>query len=260
MLTGSAQDVRRPSEKERFLMRKMVRLLVCGVLALTVIGAATGIATHAALAKGKGATAKAAKRQHRLQVLRFVISRSAAYLQVKRGDLLKQLPGHSLAEVAVANNKTAAGLEEALVAAFKAQLDKRLAAQKINQAQYDKRLQAFQNRVDKLVNHVFGSKVAKNVRQRVLLRRAVLRVSANAIGIQVAQLRQELPGHSLADVAAAHSKTAADVQNALVAAAKTKLDKLVANQRIMQARADRLLARFTNRVDDLVSHVWPAKA
>jgi hypothetical protein len=62
----------------------------------------------------------------------------------------------------------------------------------------------------------------------------LLAVAAQAIGITPEQLRQELPGKSLAEVAQAHGKNPADVANAL----KTASDQ---------------------HIDQLVTHVWPAQ-
>ena len=61
----------------------------------------------------------------------------------------------------------------------------------------------------------------------------LLAVAAQAIGITPQELRQELPGKSLADVAHAHGKNPADVATAL---------KTAANQHI----------------DQEMTHVWPA--
>jgi hypothetical protein len=58
-------------------------------------------------------------------------------------------------------------------------------------------------------------------------------VAAQAIGISPQQLRQEIPGKSLAQVAEAHGKNSADVASAL---------KTAANQRVDQG-IDRAMAR-----------------
>jgi len=55
--------------------------------------------------------------------------------------------GKSLAQVAVDNGKTAAGLEQALVAAFKANLDRAVSAGRITSAQAAQALANFQTQV-----------------------------------------------------------------------------------------------------------------
>src|SRR5579872_3566375 len=56
--------------------------------------------------------------------------------------------------------------------------------------------------------------------------------AAQAIGITPQQLRQELPGKSLAQVAQAHGKTADDVSTALKNAANQRIDQAVSSGRI----------------------------
>jgi hypothetical protein len=52
-------------------------------------------------------------------------------------------------------------------------------------------------------------------------------VAAEAIGITPEQLHQELPGKSLAQVAEAHGKSAADVSSALKTAAHARVDQRI---------------------------------
>jgi hypothetical protein len=254
-------------------MRKTVPLLACGMAAVALVGVGTGAAARAKHGpRGPKATtavrpAKAAKRLHavrafeRRRAVSFLVRTAAAYLGLTRAKLVQQLAGHSLAEVAVANGKTSAGLQEALVAAVKAKLDTLLQKGRITQAQHDALLPRLRVWVAALVNHRFGERVAKHgARHHRLARHALLKVAAAYLGITVAQLRQQLPGHSLADVAAANGKTAAGLQQALVAAVKARLEKLVAARRITQARADALLARFERRVGKLVTRVWPSRS
>jgi hypothetical protein len=54
-----------------------------------------------------------------------------------------------------------------------------------------------------------------------------LQAAADAIGISVQQLRSELPGKSLADVAQAHGKTGADVASALKNEANQQIDSRI---------------------------------
>jgi hypothetical protein len=60
--------------------------------------------------------------------------------------------GKSLAQIAVAHGKTVAGLEQAMITAFKANLGKAVAAGKLTQAQAAQALATFESRVPTLVN------------------------------------------------------------------------------------------------------------
>jgi len=76
-----------------------------------------------------------------------------AYLQLDLRSLFTQLrSGKTLAAVAVAQGKTAAGLVDAVVASVKAQLDARVAAGKLTAAQETSFLATLQTNVAKLVN------------------------------------------------------------------------------------------------------------
>jgi hypothetical protein len=78
---------------------------------------------------------------------------AAKYLGLSESDLRDKLSnGQSLADVAKAQNKDVSGLEDALVAATKARLDKAVAAKKLTQSQADDALSAFKSHVDDLVN------------------------------------------------------------------------------------------------------------
>src|SRR5205085_2845905 len=59
-----------------------------------------------------------------------------------------------------------------------------------------------------------------------------LDVAAQAIGISADQLRTELPGKSLAQVAQAHGKTGDDIATALKNAAHTRIDQAAANNQL----------------------------
>jgi hypothetical protein len=94
---------------------------------------------------------------------------------------------------------------------------------------------------------------------KLVVRAHVLRAGLKYIGVTGQQLRQELPGHSLAQVAVAHGKTVAGLEAAMLAAAKKPLDKAVAAGKRTQAQEDAVLARLAARIDKLVNHVFPSK-
>jgi hypothetical protein len=78
--------------------------------------------------------------------------------------------------------------------------------------------------------------------------------AAAYLGVSEDELRIDLrEGKSLADVAAAEGKSVAGLKTALRAAAKEKLDDAVESGRLTAAQRDEALARFDERLDDLVT-------
>src|SRR5437868_711132 len=84
-----------------------------------------------------------------------------------------------------------------------------------------------------------------------------LNAAATAIGITPQQLHTELSGKSLADVAKAHGKTAADVATALKNAAHTRIDQAVTAGRLTADQANTLKAQADQRIDQLVNQPLP---
>ena len=83
---------------------------------------------------------------------------------------------------------------------------------------------------------------------------AAFDAAAAYLGVTEAQLRNELAGgKSLAQVARDHGKSADGLIDALVAAAKTKLDAAVAAGRLTKAQADQMLAGLRERITNLVN-------
>jgi hypothetical protein len=242
-------------------MKNVIRLLACGVAAVALV-AGPGIAQAGSGKAGQGhaakaqRAAKAKKAVKRLRLTGFVLRQAAKFLDMKPGALARELKGHSLTQVAEAHGKSADELEAAIVAAFKAKLDARVAAQKTTQEKADKALARFEQRLSRLMDRVFQGHPAASLGK--LMRTGLLKAAADYLGLTKQQLRQQLPGHSLAQLAeATPGKSVQGLEDALVAAVKTKLDKLVARG-LRQERADKMLARFQNNVDELVAKVWPA--
>jgi hypothetical protein len=81
-----------------------------------------------------------------------------------------------------------------------------------------------------------------------------LPAAADFLGLTEAELRTKLmSGKSLAEIAKAEGKTVADLEAALKASAKKKLDAAVEAGKLTQAQADEILKRMTERLDDLVN-------
>ena len=87
---------------------------------------------------------------------------------------------------------------------------------------------------------------------------AMFAVAAQAIGITPDQLRDELPGKSLAQVAEAHGKNPSDVALALKSKANARIDEAVADGRISADEAAQHKQMVDQRIDQGVTRVWPA--
>jgi len=78
--------------------------------------------------------------------------------------------------------------------------------------------------------------------------------AAKYLGLSESALRDQLrDGKSLADVAKAQNKDLNGLKDAILAAAKSDLDKAVADKQITQAQADDVYSRVKSRIDDVVN-------
>jgi len=85
-----------------------------------------------------------------------------------------------------------------------------------------------------------------------------LDAAATYLGLTDAQLRTQLEsGRSLADVAKAQGKTVDGLVQAMVDAAKKKLDAAVAAGRLTQSRADSILSELESHTADFVNGTAP---
>lgn len=85
--------------------------------------------------------------------------------------------------------------------------------------------------------------------------------AAEAIGIEPRELRDQLiAGDSIADVAAENGVALEDVKQHILDAAQAKAGEAVANGRITQQQADRLMQRITNNIDEWLQRSREAPA
>jgi predicted XRE-type DNA-binding protein len=184
------------------------------------------------------------------------VAAAAKYLGLSDSDLRGKLSnGQSLADVAKAQNKDVNGLQDAIVAAEKADLDKAVANKQLTQAQADKILAALKGHVGDIVNGKLRFRSGPRFAHKGFAFGAgdQLATAAKYLGLSESDLRTKLRnGQSLADVAKAQGKDVNSLQDALVAAQKTKLDGLVAAKKLTQSQADDILSHLKSHVDDLV--------
>jgi hypothetical protein len=96
------------------------------------------------------------------------------------------------------------------------------------------------------------------VRARIAAR-GMIRAAAEFLGLDREQLREQLPGNSLAGLATKKGLNVDDLKAAMIAPAKERLAKAVADDRISQARADELLQKLEMLADKLATKTFPAK-
>ena len=124
-------------------MRRLI-LVLAAVLAL---GAGGTAALAASGAKEKPRAAVAVKARAGL------LRAAATYLGLDRKALVRELrSGRSLAQVATARNKSVAGLETAILDAFKAKVDRAVAAGKLNTTVAQMLLQHAPALIERVVN------------------------------------------------------------------------------------------------------------
>ena len=101
-------------------------------------------------------------------------------------------------------------------------------------------------------------KVGAGVKAKVA-KHGMLRAAATYLGLNASQLRTQLPGTSLAALAAKQGKSVEGLKSAMLAPAKSRLAKVVASGRLTKARADQALERLEQIVDRLVELTFPSK-
>jgi hypothetical protein len=202
----------------------------------------------------------------------------AKYLGLTEAQLVKQVEsGKSLADIAKAQGKTTAGLEQAITAAAKARLDKAVANKRITAAQEQQMLKALSAGIDQIVNNAppkgapgplgfgfaFGGGPGKLGLHRAIFfgPNAPATAAAKYLGLTKAQLRQQLEsGKSLAQIAKAQGKTTAGLEQAITASIKARLDEAVANKRITAAQEQKIFKALSAGIDDMVNNTAPKGA
>jgi hypothetical protein len=188
-----------------------------------------------------------------------------AYLGVTAAELRTQLEaGKTLADVAKAQGKTVAGLEDAIVADAKTKLDAAVADGRLTQAQATAMLADLKTRVSDMVanvgpgpgGHGHGGHGHGGHGHGPFDPAAI----AAYLGLTQAELRTQLEaGKTLAQVATAQGKTVAGLEDAIVASATKKLDAAVAAGRLTAAQKTAALARLNESLDDMVDRTGPPR-
>ena len=156
-----------------------------------------------------------------------------------------------LEKIAERRGVSVAELETQIRARLSARVDAALAAGKITA-----------DRAATLKSRIASFEFCSGHRRHPLARlhsvRGMLKAAADFLGLDRAELRAQLPGTSLAALAAKQGRSQADLESAMLAPAKARLATAVASGRLTQARADRFLARLTTLADRLATKTFPA--
>ncbi|MGZ4199788.1 MAG: hypothetical protein ACXVP1_06330, partial [Thermoleophilia bacterium] len=190
------------------------------------------------------------------------LATAAKYLGLDESALRTKLEnGQSLADIAKAQSKDLAGLEQAILDTAKADLDKAVADKKLTQSQADDILANLKSHIDNVANGTlrfrgpggFGPRGGPGLAGPHFGGQQ-LAAAATYLGLSESDLRTKLQaGDSLADVAKAQSKDVAGLQDAIVAAQKADLDKAVAAKKLTQSQADDILANLKSHIDNVAN-------
>jgi polyhydroxyalkanoate synthesis regulator phasin len=177
----------------------------------------------------------------------------AAYLGLSQSELRTQLDaGKTLAQIATAQGKSVAGLEDVIYNDAKAHLDEAVANGKLTASDEQTMLADLKSHLDDIVNNtgppgglhvgveIFGSAVA------------------GYLGLTESELRTQLEsGKTLAEIASGQGKSVDGLKAAILAEAKSHLDEAVAAGKLSSAQAEQMLADLKSHIDDLVNRTGP---
>jgi hypothetical protein len=197
-----------------------------------------------------------------------VLEAAASYLDTTVAELREDVrSGKTLAEIAEEEGKSVEGLQHALVDAAREKLQDRVEAGDLTQARADEILSRLSDRVDDIVagrlpdgdgppmfdgdgppGHPLGDWLG------------LFEAAASYLDMTVGELREDVrSGKTLAEIAADEGKSVEGLRDALVDAAREKLQRRVDAGALPQARADAILSRLSDRIDDIVEGRLPGR-
>ena len=165
-------------------------------------------------------------------------------------------------EVAAKLGVSPAELRTAFRAVLTARVDAAVAAGKLTPEQAAKLKERIANAkgLGLGVKHGFAKKQQALVK-RIGVRAKRLGAASEYLGLTREQVRAELKaGKSLAQIAAAQGKTADGLATAMLAPVKDRLAKAVAAKRLTRERADEILERLNERLEQRIQRTRPARS
>ena len=185
---------------------------------------------------------------------------AAKIIGIDLGTLKQELPGHSLAQVAQSHGVSRDTLVRKLADDVNGRIDKTLADNKITKEQADKLKAQAPEMIGRFVDHMW---VDRKPRQHDGGRHFIGNLfedAAKAIGISADDLKKELPGHSMAQVAQSHGVTRDALVRSMTTSATAAIDKAVADGKLGRDQADKLKANLAQVIGTFVDRVTPARS
>ena len=164
-----------------------------------------------------------------------------------------------LNDVAKRLGTTPQKLDQALRSAFFDRLDAAVRAGKLTKQQAD----AIKRRIAQGVPVPFGAPGFFGHEHHGLFggpgaRHGLLSAAATYLGLTPMQLASQLEsGHSLAQIAKSRNKSTTGLQNAMLAAAKSRLDSAVKAKRLTSSQETQILNRLKTRISAIVNNAGP---
>jgi len=177
-------------------------------------------------------------------------------------DVLAELrEGKSLAEVAAAHDVDTTAVVSSAAAALTAQINQDVADGWITQEQADDALATLTEDLNAMMDHPAAGRPAQAARQalRGLGEAALLRALTDATGLQLRDLAEQArDGATLAEIAQANGADPQAVVDAALTNVSGRVSEMVANGRLTQEQADRLLAEAETFFAEAINRPLPA--
>jgi hypothetical protein len=201
------------------------------------------------LDRGAGAVRRASER--------ILVQATADATKLSPVDIIKQLrDGKTLAEVITAQGANVDTVVSAAVAKATEQINTAVNDGRLGQVQADNLIANLQKLYTAAVN---GD--TRIHAEKMVVGLAVLRFAAEQTGLKVADIVTEIRGgKSLADVLGEHNIDTTTFISGVVAAAKNRLDKAVANGRMTQNQADKKLEQLQQRLTERITQIGGAES
>lgn len=203
-----------------------------------------------------------AARPNAKRFLGNVLENAARAIGISAGDLKRELAGSSFARVAQAHGVSRDTLVSRLTADANAAVDAALAAGRLT-AEHAQSIKAhlpelIANAVDRTWPEARPRGDRGTAGKAILA--DLLQSAAQAIGIDSAVLKRELPGKSVAQVAQAHGVSRDTLVASMSAAATKRIDDAVAAGKLTADQASRLKAGLAQHIGTFVDRMVPARA
>jgi lipoate-protein ligase A len=202
---------------------------------------------------------------HGRAIFGMSLEAAAEYLGLTRAELRERLEeGQSLAEIARAEDKSVDGLERALLDDAEAQLDEAVEEGELTREQANEKLESVREKVDDFVERdfeAFGPPILGLHHHGGPALVVNFEVAADYLGLTDAELRERLEERqSLAEIARAENKSVDGLERALLRAAEQRLNDAVEDGELTRARANEMLERLRDKVEDFVERGFEGPA